>query len=287
MLNNNFVNLLNNPTKKNKLINDDIVFSHNDNRTIIVFNPEQIKSVDNRGTFSKDNPDIFYQSGVVDMVKNLFKPKDKDKRTYISDLRAVERGDETRIRVGELPQVYKELGLSAGMVRTNKDVILKDSIEKHYVPLNVVEDLPELFADPIMVMDSRSVDGRLVAVLDAVDKKGQQVIVAISPNKKQEGGYHFIPSFYGKTKISNFIETNINEGNLKYIKSQQALDTLQLRTQVKTLLGSLNNNILQKSDVVKKKPKMVYQGEGKKGKRKAKAMYIPAQRAIYLFKNAG
>lgn len=181
-----------------------------------------------------------------------------------------------------MPQVYKELGLSDGMVRTNKDVILKDSIEKHYVPLNVVEDLPELFADPIMVMDSRSVDGRLVAVLNAVDKKGQQVIVAISPNKKQEGGYHFIPSFYGKTKISNFIETNIKEGNLKYIKSQQALDTLQLRPQVKTLLGSLNNNILQKSDIVKKNQQKFFQGENEN----ARASYSPISRTIHLFKNA-
>lgn len=166
-------------------------------------------------------------------------------------MRAVERGEDTRIRVGELPVVYRELGLSKGLVRTNKDVILKDSIKKHSVPQNVVENLPDLFADPLVVMDSRTVDGRLLAVVDAVDSKGQQIVVAIAPNTKGEKGYHFIPSFYGKNKLSEFIETNIKEGNLKYLKSSQALDSLQLRPQAKTLLNSLTDNILQKSDIVK------------------------------------
>lgn len=35
------------------------------------------------------------------------------------------------------------------------------------------------------------------------------------------------------------------------MKSSQALDSLQLRPQAKTLLNSLDNNILQKSDIVK------------------------------------
>lgn len=212
----------------------------------VVFEPNQIKSVYNRGTFDPSNDNIYYQA-----EKAAFSPSNQDKRTYINDLRAVERGEDTRIRVGELPVVYRELGLSKGLVRTNKDVILKDSIKKHSVPQNVVENLPDLFADPLVVMDSRTVDGRLLAVVDAVDSKGQQIVVAIAPNTKGEKGYHFIPSFYGKNKLSEFIETNIKEGNLKYLKSSQALDSLQLRPQAKTLLNSLIDNILQKSDIVK------------------------------------
>ena len=212
----------------------------------VVFEPNQIKSVYNRGTFDPNNDNIYYQAEKV-----AFSPSNQDKRTYIEDLRAVEHGEDSRIRVGELPVVYQALGLSKGLVRTNKDVILKDSIKKHSVPQSVVENLPDLFADPLMVMDSRTVDGRLLAVVDAVDSNGQQIVVAIAPNTKGEKGYHFIPSFYGKNKLSEFIETNIREGNLKYLKSSQALDSLQLRPQAKTLLNSLDNNILQKSDIVK------------------------------------
>lgn len=225
----------------------------------VVFEPNQIKSVYNRGTWNAGNDNIYYQN-----AEQVFSPTNRDKNTYISDLRAVERGEDTRIRVGELPIVYRELGLSAGMVRTNKDVIFKDTIGKHDVSQTVVDNLPQLFADPIMVFESSTKENRLLAVVNAQDKNGNQIVVAISPNTKGERGYHFIPSFYGKDNFNNFLNKNIIAGNLKYLKSPQALDSHQLWPQVKTLLNSLNKNILQKSDIVnsfmqqKPQPKGLY-----------------------------
>ena len=225
----------------------------------VVFEPNQIKSVYNRGTWDARNDNIYYQN-----AEQVFSPTNRDKNTYISDLRAVERGEDTRIRVGELPIVYRELGLSAGMVRTNKDVIFKDTIGKHDVSQTVVDNLPQLFADPIMVFESSTKENRLLAVVNAQDKNGNQIVVAISPNTKGERGYHFIPSFYGKDNFNNFLNKNIIAGNLKYLKSPQALDSHQLWPQVKTLLNSLNKNILQKSDIVnsfmqqKPQPKGLY-----------------------------
>lgn len=225
----------------------------------VVFEPNQIKPVYNRGTWNAGNDNIYYQN-----AEQVFSPTNRDKNTYISDLRAVERGEDTRIRVGELPIVYRELGLSAGMVRTNKDVIFKDTIGKHDVSQTVVDNLPQLFADPIMVFESSTKENRLLAVVNAQDKNGNQIVVAISPNTKGERGYHFIPSFYGKDNFNNFLNKNIIAGNLKYLKSPQALDSHQLWPQVKTLLNSLNKNILQKSDIVnsfmqqKPQPKGLY-----------------------------
>lgn len=225
----------------------------------VAFEPNQIKSVYNRGTWNAGSDDIYYQR-----AEQAFSPTNRDKNTYISDLRAVERGEDTRIRVGELPIVYRELGLSAGMVRTNKDVIFKDTIGKHDVSQTVVDNLPQLFADPIMVFESSTKENRLLAVVNAQDKNGNQIVVAISPNTKGERGYHFIPSFYGKDNFNNFLNKNIIAGNLKYLKSPQALDSHQLWPQVKTLLNSLNKNILQKSDIVnsfmqqKPQPKGLY-----------------------------
>lgn len=225
----------------------------------VAFEPNQIKSVYNSGTWDARNDNIYYQK-----AEQAFSPTNRDKNTYISDLRAVERGEDTRIRVGELPIVYRELGLSAGMVRTNKDVIFKDTIGKHDVSQTVVDNLPQLFADPIMVFESSTKENRLLAVVNAQDKNGNQIVVAISPNTKGERGYHFIPSFYGKDNFNNFLNKNIIAGNLKYLKSPQALDSHQLWPQVKTLLNSLNKNILQKSDIVnsfmqqKPQPKGLY-----------------------------
>ena len=64
---NNPENLLNNKSTQNKLQKDGydgIVFNKNDGRTYIVFNPEQIKSVDNQGTFDEKNPNIYYQKKI-------------------------------------------------------------------------------------------------------------------------------------------------------------------------------------------------------------------------------
>lgn len=207
-----------------------------DGRAFVIFNSNDVEVIQK-----------FYQE---QSVEQAFSPTNRDKNTYISDLRAVERGEDTRIRVGELPIVYRELGLSAGMVRTNKDVIFKDTIGKHDVSQTVVDNLPQLFADPIMVFESSTKENRLLAVVNAQDKNGNQIVVAISPNTKGERGYHFIPSFYGKDNFNNFLNKNIIAGNLKYLKSSQALDSHQLWPQVKTLLNSLNNNILHKSDIV-------------------------------------
>lgn len=56
--------LINNKQVQEKLQKDGydgIVFDKNEGRTYIVFNPEQIKSVDNRGTFNENNPNIYFQ----------------------------------------------------------------------------------------------------------------------------------------------------------------------------------------------------------------------------------
>ena len=125
---------------------------------------------------------------------------------------------------------------------------MKDTTTKHKVPVNIVENLPNLYSDPLMVFESSTQSDRLVAVLDAKDTDGNQVIVAISPNKKEVGGYHFIPSFYGKEKFATFVKNNIDNGRLKYIKGSDLSDSLQLWTQVNQNLS--NNNYITKEDIV-------------------------------------
>ncbi len=203
----------------------------------------------NGGEVRYQTEEVEDQVRFIDRVKNLFKPLAKDVRTFISDLNKVLKGEDTRIRVGNLPFVYKKLGFKDGIVRTNKDIIVKDTIEKHNVPLDVVDILPELYSDPLVVMESRTEKGRLVAVVDAKDEDGNQIIVVISPNEKAIGGYHFIPSFYGKDEFEEFMEINAKENRIKYVKDNSVSDTLQLRSQAFSDVV-LNNNILHKSDIV-------------------------------------
>lgn len=226
----------------------------------IVFNTNQIKSVYNRGTFDPGNDNIYYQR-----AEQAFSPTNRDKNTYISDLRAAERGEagsDYNIRLGALPLIYQEIGIENKPVKTKKTIILKDTIFKHDVPMNVVENLPELYSDPIIIfqaLNTSTNSNSYVAVLDAVDKSGRQMIAALSPSKK-ENGYHLITSFYGRNNIDNMIKKAFEEGKVKYIRDKKN----SLLTGHNAYLSQADSNILQKSDIVnsfmqqKPQPKGLY-----------------------------
>lgn len=193
-------------------------------------------------------------------VAQVFQPTRIEKSNYIADLREAEQstGNEQKlIRLGELPAVYKAIGIPAAKVNTDKKTVIKDAVKKHAVPMNVVETLPELYADPIMVfkaLDKSTNKNSYVAVLDAFDKDGKQMIAAISPTNK-EGGYHMITSFYGRKNIDNMINTAFAENKVRYVQDKKN----SLLTGHNAYLSQANNNILQKSDIVKDNNIIFYQ----------------------------
>lgn len=193
-------------------------------------------------------------------VAQVFQPTRIEKSNYIADLREAEQstGNEQKlIRLGELPAVYKAIGIPAAKVNTDKKTVIKDAVKKHAVPMNVVETLPELYADPIMVfkaLDKSTNKNSYVAVLDAFDKDGKQMIAAISPTNK-EGGYHMITSFYGRKNIDNMINTAFAENKVRYVQDKKN----SLLTGHNAYLSQANNNILQKNDIVKDNNIIFYQ----------------------------
>ena len=226
----------------------------------VVFEPNQIKSVYNRGTWNAGNDNIYYQN-----AEQVFLPTNRDKNTYISDLRAAERGEagnDYNIRLGVLPLIYKKIGIENKPVKTKKTIILKDTISKHDVPMNVVENLLELYSNPLMIFKSLNTSTNpdsYVAVLDAVDKNGRQMIAALSPSKK-ENGYHLITSFYGRNNIDNMIKRAFEEKKVRYIRDKKN----GLLTGHNAYLSQADDNILYKSDIVnsfmqqKPQPKGLY-----------------------------
>lgn len=76
--------------------------------------------------------------------------------------------------------------------------------------------MPELYSDPIIIfqaLNTSTNSNSYVAVLDAVDKSGRQMIAALSPSKK-ENGYHLITSFYGRNNIDNMIKKHLKKEKL-------------------------------------------------------------------------
>ena len=159
--------------------------------------------------------------------------------------------------MGNIPPLYTELGLPAGSLKTNKTILLKavgkSGRHPHKVPQEVLENLPALVADPKAVFKSSpgstNPDG-YVAVLDATNEEGKQIIAAISPNKKGAEGFSFIPSVYDKGNFDNFVRKTAEEGGVLYIKEKDSdiwgpLQSRPLHNQSPT------NRILTKEDFVK------------------------------------
>ena len=214
-------------------------------------------------------------------TKDLFKPTRAEINNYLSDLRFAEENtgnDKKSIRLGKLPAVYQAIGMQLANVNTDKKTVLKDTTKKHNVSIGVVERLPELYADPIMVfkaLDKSTNPNAYVAVLDAFDKNGEQMIAAISPTNR-DGGYHMITSFYGRRNIENMINTAFSENKVKYVRDKKN----SLLTGHNAYLSQANNNILQKSDIVNNLQYKQTESAAPFG------AYDPIRRQITIFENS-
>lgn len=218
----------------------------------VVFEPNQIKSVYNRGTFDPSSDNIYYQGRIADRVKEIFQPEFSDVEKFAETLKKAIRGElkpQTMLQVSSsTPEVYKSLGVEEKAFNLPQNVLRKINIGKHNVPLSVIENLPELIANPLVIIDSKTETGSFVSVLDAVDKNGDVVVAVIKPTDRN---YNVIPSVYGKKEIENLIKSS----NVRYVNDIEKPATASIDLSSLQLRGGdsargNNKNILQKSDIV-------------------------------------
>lgn len=218
----------------------------------VVFEPNQIKSVYNRGTWDAGNDNIYYQGQIADKTKNLFRPVFGDIKKFAETLKKAIKGElkpQTMLQVvSSTPEVYKRLGVDDKALNLPQNVLRKINIGKHDVPLSIIEQLPELVSNPLVVLDSKTEEGSFVSVLDAVDANGNTVVAVIRPTDR---AYNVIPSVYGKEQVNNLIESS----NIRYVDDIEkpataSIDLSSLRLRGGDSARGNNNNILQKSDIV-------------------------------------
>ena len=179
-----------------------------------------------------------------------FAPTEQEKQTFLSDLESKQT-----IRLGKLPSVYQNIGIESADVKTKQTTIEKATIKKHAVPDDTVKQLPELFANPQIVfksLDTSTNPNAYIAVVDAFDKDGKQMIIALSPTNKT-GGYHLITSFYGRDNIQNMIDNAVSKNKIKYVRDKN----IDLLAGHNAYLSQVENNIKYKNDIVNSQIKSV------------------------------
>lgn len=125
-----------------------------------------------------------------------------------------------------------------------------NNVNYHGLDIETVKRLPELLADPVMIMDSLTQSNSIVAVLSAVDNKNRPVIGAIRFDgfgnlNKIEIDANILTSTYGRNNFNDFIKRNVDENKILYWskeKSQELIKTPGL--QLPDNLNSLDSNII-------------------------------------------
>lgn len=234
---------------------------------ISVFNPEQIKSVDNRGTFDKSNPNIYYQNAgtnyqeQVQDVKNNLKYKKFVNKVLTGNLSQQEKSKP--LYIGKTPAKLIEAGLPDNTVSIGYKVIEKAQNNKnadHNLSKETISKVWEALKNPIAVIkaeqneNEKKENNRYSAILDLRNDKEEYVLVAIEADKKTGNSVvNDIRSIHSRQSYEPIIDKALNNKRLLKVDAEKIKDLLT--SQQSDLISdgavSLIQKLQQKLDDVK------------------------------------
>ena len=152
-----------------------------------------------------------------------------------------------------IANIKKSDGTAIGKKQVRIDATkIKSTLNDHpKMDIDVLAKLPEVIAHPVLVLDSKSVDGRLVAFGEVYDNKGTPVMVALELKPTTRSGKSTyvdiikIASAYGRTNTQNLI----NKSTIRY-KDESRLsewlnvNRLQLPLRSTTVEESASDDII-------------------------------------------
>lgn len=186
---------------------------------------------------------------------DVFTPDRDAAERYRSDLTKTMRSLRTNpevIKVGRTPYVMTRFGAPDLELVIRKDTIAKATNkvkDQHDVPMDVIERLPELLADPVAVLDDSGKFPAQVVIVDAVTDGGRPVSVAVHLRVREgRAEVNRISSAYGKD--------NFKRMTLEYLEKGKNPDLVRLIGPQLPLSGSPDRglsgqSVLSKADLVK------------------------------------
>ena len=159
--------------------------------------------------------------------------------------------------IGTTPDVLVKHGAKKSKVIMYEDCLIKVTGGKHAIAIDEIKKLPYELEDPVLLFKG-SVDNSFVALTELEDKQGNDVIVAIHINRKHNrnviqkiASLYSKSDPYGNNKIKEYVNNQINQGNLLDASIKKAPNWftsrgLQLPKLVQTIIDA-NNSILQSS----------------------------------------
>ena len=198
---------------------------------VTVREPNQIKSVHNRGTFDAENPNIYYQGGVAEERLNAETEAWAKTVNDFVDGKAKPRKTVTILK--NTPLVFTLLDSKIDKdtrIVTDYAKLKKMLWSKHNIPQDELKKLPKALADPIMIFESATVKGDYVVMVEMKDADKATVVIPISMNFDAGRGYivNYVFSGYGQkdtetNKPRNYwFKKQIEDGRLRYFNNKKS-----------------------------------------------------------------
>lgn len=222
---------------------------------IIELNPEIIKVYDQMFTHGRFQFNQEEFDKTIDKIANF-----KDETSKFSS---------SHVYLGMTPPIYQELGferLPVMITAKHLQNIMAENgksanINYHGITPDMIKQIPEAIKKPLIVMQSQNKGNEedIIAVIGLKDKKGKQIIIPFSPNKKGyfndlEIDINLAKTIYGRTGFNDFLMRSIKEDRILYVneKSRElTIPEIQFLRNRKSQL--LYNNIAEYHKAVKEK----------------------------------
>lgn len=171
------------------------------------------------------------------------------------------KSDKISFSVGSTSSVLRNLGVDNKKITWDSSKIIKIKNKHPEMTDSIIKQVPNILENPIIVMESNTVNGRLVLFGDVYDSKNNPVLVALELNPTDRGGKSLnvikVASAYGKEKnLQNFI----NKSKILYVEPNKKrthmwlkVNRLQLPLLSSSTYGFFNNSISQNSKNVNTK----------------------------------
>ncbi len=169
--------------------------------------------------------------------------------------------ESTHIKVSNTPKILRDAGLpnlpiliTAKHLRSITQDSGTESMNYHGLGVKAIKKLPELLADPVMIMDSLTRSDSVVVLTEIADKENRPIIAAIKLDGKGNiGGYkieaNILTSVYGKDNFESFLNRNLQVGTVLYWSKEKSQELFEIPgIQFPDSLNSLDSDtIIRKS----------------------------------------
>ncbi len=176
---------------------------------------------------------------VISTAEPIFEPNS----SFAKQVDAVLSGADTtstHLKVMSTPLILRQLGASNLPILMTakhlKNIVATEgndeNVNYHGLDADIIKKLPELIADPVMVMDSLTRDDSVVVLTATVDSNNRPIIGAIKFDgignlNNIEISANILTSVYGRNNFNDFVQRNIDAGTVLYWDKEKSKELIK------------------------------------------------------------